>query len=698
MKNFFNIKQLDRIKVKIILIIMIASSIGLILFSAISTSYQIGFLKRQIQSNIESQIDVLATNLVAAVLFEDDESTVEILRSIEVDPNIVSVEVYSIKSDFEVFLVNSSSSYRLENTRVGPVARFFVSVFRNDKEYNREILDREDKIGDLKIFVSNQKSVSQITNLILLFFLVLVLTLAVVFLVSLRIQRIITQPIERLGEASKKISATQDYSIRIELESNDEIGLVSREFNSMLNQIQQRDLMLESKVQSRTLELEKLAEEFRHRAYHDSLTGLPNRALLTEKFPKAIVHAERINRKVGLLLIDVDNFKTINDTLGHEFGDEMLKILAGRLTRNVRGEDLVCRLGGDEFILLIEELKSVEDLNIVGENLFKTLEKDIFVKGKRIEVGISVGGSLYPDHGADLTKIKRAADIAMYYSKDSGKNQYHVFESKMEEAAIHRLTVQNGLKTAIQEEQLVLYYQPKVNRDENRLIGCEILIRWQHPQYGLLFPDTFIPYAEEGGQMQAVDYYVMEKAFAQAAKWSLEGNPITVAINVSGAHFHNHKLTAKLVKFLGKYNLDPSLIEIELTEAVLISDPKVALEVVKVIKSLGIKVALDDFGVGYSSLSYLRTFPVDTIKLDKSFILGLLDNEQDKKLTKGVISLAKGLELGVIAEGVETEQHANYLLEIGCECHQGYLYMKPSPIEEFERWMRSMDLSIRSVG
>ncbi len=691
MKKIFDITRLDRIKVKLVFIIMISSSIGLVLFSAISIAYQINSLNKQIRSHIQSQIDLLATNLVAPVLFEDEEFTVEILRSIEVDPNVVSVEVYSDNSDFEVFLVNTSSRIRLERADLNPVARIFVKMFRNVSEYEKNIVDKGDILGILKLYVNNQKAVSQITNLLLSFIFLLLVTLFVVFLVSLRLQRLITQPIEKLGEISKKVSTTKDYSLRVKIDSNDEIGLVSQDFNIMLDQIQQRDLMLESKVQNRTLELEQLAEEFRHRAYHDSLTGLPNRALLTEKFPKAAVHANRIGKKIGLLLIDVDNFKNINDTMGHEFGDELLKILASRLTRNLRGEDLVCRLGGDEFIILVEELKDITDLDIIGNNLFKSLDKDIVVKGKRLEVGISVGGALYPDHGEGLTKIKRAADIAMYHSKDAGKNQYHAFEPKMEEAAIHRLTVQNDLKTAILKEQLVIYYQPKIDSKKKKVVGCEALVRWEHPQFGLLFPDTFIPYAEESGQMQLVDYYVLEKAFEQAAIWAKNGTPYVVAINVSGVHFRNHRLTTKIVHCLGKYKLDPSLVEIELTEAVLIADPKIALEIVKVIKSLGVRIALDDFGVGYSSLSYLRTFPVDTIKLDKSFVIGLLQNEQDKKLTKGIISLARGLELDVIAEGVETKEHADYLANIGCDCHQGYFYLKPSPLKPFETWAKSIN-------
>ena len=306
---------------------------------------------------------------------------------------------------------------------------------------------------------------------------------------------------------------------------------------------------------------------------------------------------------------------------------------------------------------------------------------------------MSIGGAVYPDHGEDITKLKRAADIAMYHSKDAGKNQFHAFEDRMEEATIQRLIVQNDLKTAIKEEQLKLYYQPKIDSQTNEVCGCEVLIRWQHPQYGLLFPDTFIPFAEEGGQMELIDYYVIERAFKQAATWSEAGTPLVVAVNLSGAHFHNHRITKKLVELMGKFKLDPSLIEIELTEAVLISDPQIALEVVKVIKSLGIRVALDDFGVGYSSLSYLRTFPVDIIKLDKSFVFSVLSNQQDKRLTKGIISLAKGLELEVVAEGVETIEHANYLKAIGCHYLQGYHYLKPAPREEFELWLNDQSFS-----
>ena len=690
--SFF--KDSNKVSYKLIYISMASSFIGLFIFTLVTLIYSIGLIKEKRGLRIDTEMIMLSTNLVAPVLFEDVEATQDVLKSIYADPEILSVTVTSSSSSFETSVNNEEAEKKFYQYAVNhdykSTSNKQITIFE------QAIFDGEEELGIIKLYASNRQIRTQAVNVLITSSVVFLGTFALIFLVSFKLQRFITVPIERLNKTSKKISDTKDYSLRVSIDSNDEIGLLSKEFNSMLEQIEQRDLMLESKVKHRTSELERLADEFRHRAFHDSLTGLPNRALLYEKFPKSISHAKRVNKKIALILIDLDNFKTINDTMGHDFGDELLKIFAERLTDNLRGEDLVCRLGGDEFIVLAEDLACLDDLNRIGANLFKILEDDIIVKGKKLDVGMSVGGAVYPDHGLDITKVKRAADIAMYHAKDAGKNQYYVFRHEMEEATIQRLIVQNDLKTAIEEEQLKLYFQPKINSKDNSVAGCEVLIRWLHPQYGLLFPDTFIPYAEEGGQMELIDYYVMDKAFAQAAEWAKARHDFVVSVNLSGAHFHNHKIAKKLVEIMGRYNLDPSLIEIELTEAVLISDPKTALEVVSVIKSLGIRVALDDFGVGYSSLSYLRTFPVDIIKLDKSFILGLLTSKQDKRLTKGIISLAKGLELELVAEGVETLEHAEYLKAIGCHYLQGFHFLKPVPKDDFELWLsrRSIPSSI----
>ena len=376
--RFKYLSQVNHIGTKLILISMTSSFIGLITFTFITLSYAINFIDEKRNLRIKSELGMLSTNLVAPVLFEDSDATSDVLKSITADPEIISAQVVSNDSLFKVSFSNNDIKTQPNS----------IPENKDILVFEREILDKGEKLGTLTFFVSNKEVENQIQYVLLAVFSIFILTFSLIFWISFKLQKIITKPLETLSNISKQVSSTKDYSLRVSVESNDEIGQLSHDFNIMLEQVEQRDLMLESKVQSRTSELERLAEEFRHRAFHDSLTGLPNRALLYEKFPKSISHAKRVNKKIALLLIDLDNFKTINDTMGHDFGDELLKIFAKRLTNNLRGEDLVCRLGGDEFIVLAEDLETSEDLYHIGKNLFKVIEKEIRCRHEHWRRGI----------------------------------------------------------------------------------------------------------------------------------------------------------------------------------------------------------------------------------------------------------------------------------------------------------------------
>lgn len=680
-KERFNMGSLGG---KMMVMTMSSTLGGLCVFVLAILVFAVNMIDSIRDRRINTVMDMMAENLAAPMMFEDDAAAMDVLSSIRADSSVLASEVRTVGGAFNVIYLNEELVEEYRN--YAKLRNENVLEHREVQTYQKRMFDGQEEIGSLIVYVSSFETKAQLQMVVTFAFGIFCITAVLVFFISRRFQRAITQPIEMLSALSKKVSQTKDYSLRVSIETEDEIGQLSQDFNSMLIQVEQRDLMLESKVKTRTVELERLADEFRHRAFHDSLTGLPNRALLYEEFPKAAAHAKRINKKMGLLLLDLDNFKTINDTLGHDFGDELLKTFSKRLMLSLREEDLICRLGGDEFIILVEDLNSADDIEVIAKNIFAAQRDDIVVKNKKLDVGVSIGGALYPDHGIDITTLKRAADIAMYHSKDAGKNQFHLFQAQMEEVTKQRLIVQNDLKAAIEEEQLELYYQPKIDARNDHVTGCEVLVRWNHPHYGVLFPDTFIPFAEEAGHMYLIDHYVLERSFKQAYEWS-EVYGLSMAINLSGAHFQNEKIIVKLRELFKKYPIDPSLIELEVTEAVLISDPDMALDLLTQIKSLGVKLALDDFGVGYSSLSYLRTFPVSTIKLDKSFIFNITTNEQDQRLTKGIISLAKDLEIHVVAEGVETEEHERFLKEIDCDSLQGYHYLKPSKLAEFEQWL-----------
>lgn len=666
-----------RLRTRIVAVIMAGAGLGMLSITLVFIIYSINLLQLKRDQQVQSQLAILTENISASVLFEDEEATRELLRGLAADADISYISVNKHNSDFlitEYFL--GAPSLNIPKKNIGHIYDV----------YNDHLVVDEEEIAIVRVFSSRQSLNRQILKTVIFSLLSMCVVAVAVYFLSMKLQRSLTSPIESLNSISQQVTQFGDYSLRAHVYRDDEVGDLAEAFNRMLNQIQQRDLKLENTVKERTAELEKLANEFRHRAFHDPLTGLPNRALIPERFPSAIAHARRVELPLAVFLIDLDNFKNINDTLGHDVGDKMLQVVAERFVGVLRKEDMVCRLGGDEFLILVEELKGSCGIEKIAEKLFVSVSEKIVVDNRYLDITMSIGAAVFPEHGDDLTSLKRAADIAMYVAKDEGKNQFKVFESLMEDTAKQRLMVQNDLRGAIENHHLQLYYQPQIDACTNTIYGCEVLVRWQHERYGLLFPDVFIPHAEESGLVQLIDFYVLDEACAQAKRWLDDGNPMIVSINLSGLHFRDTVIVDKLKSALEKSRLPAECLGVELTEAVLIADSNIATEVVSHIKALGVKLSLDDFGIGYSSLNYLRTLPFDVVKLDKSFIASVLVNTQDQRLTEGILKLASGLNLQVVAEGVEQQEQVEYLYSVGCRYMQGYHFLPPRAKVEFETW------------
>lgn len=670
-----------RLKTKLVAAIMAINAIGMLVIGVTFINKNLVLLDSRLESRINTELDLMAQNIGAATLFRDKESAAEMLATLSVDSAIIGAELFAVnKSDPLAFYYRKSKQHTYQ-----PVAN--GSAARSGKEV---IVDGEIQ-GRLDLIYTSLEISYHTQQLFIFSLTVFSVATLLVLLGALRTQEIITGPIIALNQLSRRVAQTKDYSLRSDINKQDEIGELSREFNRMLKQVQDRDTMLEKQVQQRTAELEKLAEEFRHRAFHDALTGLPNRAFLSEYFDTAVAHARRNNSSMLLMLLDLDNFKTINDSLGHNFGDELLKIVSHKLKNSLRSNDIIVRLGGDEFIILIENAdKSSDSLKVthrLAEGILEHVQGDTLIYDQRIRVTASIGGAFFPDHGTDLIALKRSADIAMYSSKNHGRNRFSLFEASMENTAAQRLVIQNGLREALLENQLQVVYQPKVDARQNRVVGCEALVRWEHPVHGLLLPDMFIPFAEENSIIRNIDYFVLETACAQAYHWCRHHQPLHISVNLSPDHFTDHKIVSRIREVLGKTKLSPALLEVEITEAMLINDADLALDILTCIHNLGITISLDDFGTGYSSLNYLRTLPVDIVKLDRAFIKNILSDPHDARLVRGVIALAKGLELDTLAEGVETEAQMQHLLTIGCSLMQGYYYQKPCSAKAFEQWL-----------
>lgn len=437
------------------------------------------------------------------------------------------------------------------------------------------------------------------------------------------------------------------------------------------------------------IEANKLNERFEaaqaqldHLAHHDVLTGLPNRMLLADRLGQTIELCRRQGRKFAMLFIDLDRFKHINDSLGHTIGDELLKSVAQRIVSCVRVSDTVSRQGGDEFVVLLSHIRHVEDAAISARKILAALATPHLIEGFELHASASIGISTFPDDGQDAEILLKNADTAMYHAKDHGRKNYKFFEHGMNIQAVQRQSIEAGLHRALERQEFVLHYQPKINLHSNSIVGLEALIRWQHPERGLVPPLQFLPIAEDGGLILPIGRWVLRQACLQARAWRQAGlPPIAVAINTSALEFNAPDFLEYVRATLEETSLEPRYLELELTESVLMQDVEFTCTVLQGLADLGVKLAIDDFGTGYSSLSYLRRFPIDTLKIDQSFVQRTASNPDDAAIVSAIISLGKSLKLRVIAEGVETlEQHA-FLLAQQCDEGQGYYFSRPMAAE-----------------
>ncbi len=423
-------------------------------------------------------------------------------------------------------------------------------------------------------------------------------------------------------------------------------------------------------------------------ANHDALTGLPNRLLATDRLARAMAYAERAGTQVGLALLDLDNFKAVNDALGHSGGDELLKAVAARLVDCVRETDTVSRHGGDEFLLVLTDVRDGEACAEIALKILDRLSEPIEIDGRELPTLGSIGISVWPSDGADFDTLLRKADIAMYDAKRAGRNTYRFFDAKMNVDAEESLKLRAGLARALSRTEFVLHYQPQLELATDRIVGAEALIRWNHPERGLLPPAAFIPVAETSGLVVALGSWVIHEACRQAAAWQRAGHPpMVVGVNLSAAQFRRNDLVETVKTALDSSGLDPSLLELELTETMLIHDAEAVLQTIRRLKALGVKLSIDDFGTGYSSLSYLRRLDVERLKIDKSFVQDILCEANGEAIVRGIINLARSLGLRTIAEGVENEATLQWLRQHGCDEVQGYFLARPMPVDRLGRFL-----------
>ncbi|HEY3431228.1 MAG TPA: EAL domain-containing protein [Rhodocyclaceae bacterium] len=429
-------------------------------------------------------------------------------------------------------------------------------------------------------------------------------------------------------------------------------------------------------------------EQIHHMAYYDDLTGLPNRALLFKLLDQALNESRRSRNIGALLFIDLNRFKPINDTLGHDAGDQLLKEVGQRFCNVLRDTDVVCRHGGDEFVVALMNVARHEEPGIVAQKLISVLDEPFLILGHELQIGASIGISIFPDDAFDAETLLRYADIAMYRAKQSDNDSYVYFSHEMNQKSLDRLKIEAGLKRALDRHELLLYYQPKVALDGGHIVGAEALVRWQHPERGMVPPGEFIPVAEETGLIIAIGDWVMDAACAQARQWLDAGMPTTrIAVNLSARQFAPG-LPDRVKAVLEKYQLPPQWLELEITESMLMHSAESVIALMDELTAFGVSLSLDDFGTGYSSLSYLKRFPIETLKIDRSFIMGTPDDANDCAIAGAIVSMAKRLRHRVIAEGVETAEQVEFLRTLGCHEIQGYFFSPPVPAEKFAQFIK----------
>jgi diguanylate cyclase (GGDEF)-like protein/PAS domain S-box-containing protein len=458
-----------------------------------------------------------------------------------------------------------------------------------------------------------------------------------------------------------------------------------------------QDTSLRTRFESKLLEKQQHLD---HLAHHDPLTGLPNRLFLAVHLPEALRAAARNGQILAVLFLDLDRFKQINDSRGHETGDQLLKAVAQRLRATLRGEDIVIRMGGDEFVVIMKSVRDAEEVNEAALRITDSLSSPIVINGRSLTTTASIGVSLYPRDGADIGELLRHSDTAMYQAKERGRNNCQVFTPFMDRRLKQRIAIETNLRVALETHQLEVYYQPIIEIRSNQVVALEALLRWNHPTSGFISPGRFISIAEESGLIVPIGEFVLERVLQDASRWRKDGCKLTpIAVNVSAAQLQRSDLAGVILRLTQKLEMEPTILQIELTEGTIFERREARNgesneDAVAKLHDLGIHISIDDFGTGYSSLSYLKRWPVDSIKIDKSFVRDLGSDPSDLAIVGAIIAMARHLRITVIAEGIESWQQLEKLRELGCARAQGHLFAKPMPAKSCKRFLRGVPLDL----
>lgn len=616
------------------------------------------------QRNLEIQAAILAENVLPSVQFNDLKTGGEIITGFGRDKNIMEARVIDVRGV-------PFAEYRVPTWGVAAEAATPTITVHRTIELNGE------RIGAVTLTKDSSEVVEQLVTYIGAVGLATLVALVVGSFVVVRLQRAITDPLAELNRLMSVVSRGGDLSQRASQPSRDELGQLSASFNLMIEQLEQRSAQVGKELAER-LHAEKQLE---HLAHHDPVTGLPNRHLF-RKLTEQLVRGNALeSNSIALLFVDLDNFKYVNDTFGHDTGDQLLLAVAERLTAQVRAHDLVVRFGGDEFVLLLDRIGSREDALRSASKVLAAIMHPLDLGDREFTVTCSIGVALAPEHAGNFDELLQKADSAMYAAKTSGKNAVRLWEEQLSDDSSRRFTLEADLRHAMLRGEIEMHYQPIVELANGRVAGVEALMRWRHPSRGFVSPAEFIPLAEETGLIIELGDWAMRTAFAQGGTWNRRFGPLFVAVNVSGRQFRDHGFAARAQACAVDCGMPIHLAEIELTESVVMGHTCEAVRLLEDLSDRGFSLSIDDFGTGYSSLSYLKRFPIDKLKIDPSFVQDLPEDASDKAIAEAIIGLARTLSLRVVAEGIETGAQADLLCRLGTPYGQGYFFSKPLPVE-----------------
>lgn len=646
---------------RITLVVLLATGLALGTLMASSLLFDYLGARSQLRNRLSTMADIVGQNSAAALTFDDRHAASEVLQALQAEPRIVSACLYDLSGQLFAQYQAKDRSCPAGRTRIpnGDTAHYSVT---------RLVQRRGEAVGTLFLSSDLQDLQKRLRLNLHVSGALLIVALFVGGSAGLVLQRRITKPVSDLVQAMHHVTVDQNFTARVEIAGSDEIARLGTGFNTMLSELQQRDLA-KKKAEAR----------LEYQALNDELTGLPNRRLLSDRLSQALALARRKHYAVALLFIDLDGFKLVNDSLGHTIGDILLGQVAERFRSRVRESDTLARLGGDEFTVVVGCLDAKEQAGLVAKNLLEVLQAPFLIEGHEITISASIGVSLFPENGADAGDLLQQADSAMYAAKRNGRNRMMYYTKELGTSARERMSLENQLRGAVARGEIQVHYQPEFDLSSRRLVRFEALARWVHPTLGTISPAKFIPIAEETGLIVPLGAYIMERACAQAVTWqTITGYPIQVAVNVSSIQFVRDTFVDEVAEMLRHTGLEPSLLQIELTESVMLSGAERAAETMKRLRALGVSLAIDDFGTGYSSLGYLPKLPFNALKIDRSFVKDLEERSEIRALVHSLVALAHSLGMQVIVEGIETQNQLDLIAQLGGDEIQGYLFGKPT--------------------